>query len=135
MIKSLVLAAVTVAGALGATSANAGVSWSVNINTPIVGTVVSNVPGYYGRGYRQDYEREYGPVYAPTPVYAPAPIYYLRPPVVYYPPAVVYRQAPIVYPSYYPGWRHGHDRWEGRGRGRHDDRHDDHDDDRYDRRR
>jgi hypothetical protein len=109
MIKSLVFAAVTAAGALGATSANAGVSWSVNINTPVVGTVVSGGPGYYGHGY--------GRVYAPAPVYdAPAPVYRLRPPVAYYPPAVVYRPLPLVYPRYYPGWRHGHDRWDGHGR-------------------
>jgi hypothetical protein len=112
MIKSLVLAAVTAVGAMGATSANAGVSWSVNVNTPVVGTVVSSGPGYYGHGYRHGYGR----VYAPAPVYAPVPIYRARPPVAYYPPAVVYRPVPVVYPRYYPGWRHGHDRWDGHGR-------------------
>lgn len=113
MIKSLVLAAVTAAGALGANSANAGVSWSVNVNTPVVGTVVSGGPGYYGQGYPHGYGR----VYAPAPVYyAPVPVYRGRPPVAYYPPAVVYRPVPVVYPRYYPGWRHGHDRWDGHGR-------------------
>lgn len=114
MIKSLVLAAVTTAGALVATSANAGVSWSVNVNTPIVGTVISGGPGYYGRGYGDGYGR----------VYAPAPVYRVRPPVAYYPPAVVYSPVPVVYPRYYypgyrAGWRHGdrHDRrWDGHGR-------------------
>jgi len=106
MIKSLVLAAVTTLGALGAGSANAGVSWSVNVNTPVVGTVVSGGPGYYGHGYRHGYGR----VYAPAPVYVPA--YY----PAYYAPAVVYRPVPVVYPRYYPGWRHGHGRWDGHGR-------------------
>ncbi|MES2100520.1 MAG: hypothetical protein V4569_11920 [Pseudomonadota bacterium] len=117
MIKSLVLAAVTTAGALVATSANAGVSWSVNVNTPIVGTVISGGPGYYGYGDGYDYGR----------VYAPAPVYRVRPPVAYYPQAVVYSPVPVVYPRYYPsyraGWRHGdrydhrHDRrWDGHGR-------------------
>ena len=108
MIKSLVLAAVTTAGALGATSANAGVSWSVNVNTPIVGTVISGGPGYYGYGDGYGYGR----------VYAPAPVYRVRPPVAYYPPAVVYSPVPVVYPRYYPGWHHehrDHDRWDGRG--------------------
>ena len=110
MIKSLVLAAVTTVGALGATSANAGVSWSVNVNTPVVGTVISGGPGYYDDGYAR--------------VYAPAPVYRVRAPIAYYPPAVVYRPLPVVYPRYYPGyypgyragWRHGHDRWDGHGR-------------------
>ena len=118
MIKSLVLAAVTAAGALGATSAHAGVSWSVNINTPFVGHVVSGGPGYYydgpgyRDGYRGGYDSAYAPAYAPsyTPIYAPAPIYRVPARVAYYPPAVVYRPAPVVYPRYYPGWRHGHDR-------------------------
>ncbi len=119
MIKSLVLAAVTVAGALGATSANAGVSWSVNIVTPVVGAVVSDGTGYYEHGYRQGHGREYGRVYAPAPVYVPAPIYHARPPVAYYPPAVMYRPVPVVHPRYYPGWRPGHDRWEGHRHGGH----------------
>ncbi len=119
MIKSLVLAAVTTVGALVAPSANAGVSWSVNLNTPIVGTVISGGPGYYGSGYGRGYDRVYGP----EPVYAPAPVYYHRapPPVAYYPPRVIYAPVPVVYPRYSPGyragWRHGHDRrWGGHGR-------------------
>lgn len=125
MIKSLVLAAVAAAGVLGATNAKAGVSWSININTPVVGTIVSDGPGYYDHGYRQGHEADYGRVYAPVPVYAPRyapvyaphPVYRVRPPVAYYPPAVVYRPVPIVHPRYHPSWRHGHDRWEGRRHG------------------
>lgn len=99
MIKSLVLAAVTAAGALGATSANAGVSWSVDINTPVVGAVVSGGHGYYR------------PVYGYGRVYAPVPVYRVAPPVAYYPAPVYYRPVPVVYPRYYPAWRHGH--WDG----------------------
>ena len=130
MIKSLVLAAVTAAGALGATSANAGISWSVNVNTPFVGTVISGAPGYYDPGYYDagSYDPGYGRMYAPAAVYGPAPVYRVRPtvayyppapyypPVAYYPPAVVYRPVPVAYPRYYPGWRHGHDhRWDSDG--------------------
>ena len=106
MIKSLVLAAVTAAGALGTGSANAGVSWSIGINTPVVGTVVSGGPGHYGRGYDR-------PGYAS--VYAPAPVYRVAPPVAYYPAPVYYRPAPVFYPRYYRGW-HGHYRhWDSYG--------------------
>ena len=104
MIKSLVLAAVTAASALGAGSAQAGVSWSIGINTPMVGTVVAGGPGYadYGPGYG------YGRVYAPVPVYR-----VVAPPVAYYPAPVYYQPVPVVYPRYYPAWRHGHGRWDG----------------------
>ncbi|MEP7100069.1 MAG: hypothetical protein ABI781_06140 [Burkholderiales bacterium] len=103
MIKSLVLAAVTAAGALGANSANAGVSWSVGIDTPVVGTVVSGGPGYYRSGYGPGY---YRPAY--RRVYAPVPVYRVAPPVAYYPAPIYYRPAPVVYPRYYPAWRHGY---------------------------
>lgn len=111
MIKSLVFAAVTTVGALGATSANAGVSWSVDVNAPGVGAVVSGGPRYDGPAY--GYERGYERVYAPVPVYRVAP------PVAYYPAPVYYQPAPVVYPRYYPvypGWRHGHRHgWDGYG--------------------
>lgn len=134
MIKSLVLAAVTAAGALGAPSANAGVSWSIQLNTPVVGTVISGAPGYYERGYYEPgyyepgyyesgYSQGYGRVYAPAPVYVPAPVYRV-PPVAYYPPRVVYQPVPVGYSRYYPNrhpnYRTGrvndHGRWDGHGR-------------------
>lgn len=121
MIKSLILAVVTTAGTLAATSAHAGVSWSININTPVVGTIVSGGPGYYdpgyySQGYGDDYRPRYERVYAPAPVYVAAPVYRVAPPVAYYPPEVFYRPVPVAYPRYYPGWRHGHghDRDHGR---------------------
>ena len=125
MYKSIVLALVTAASTLGAGAANAhGISWSIGINTPIVGTVISNGPGY-----APVYERSYEPVYAPAPVYAPVPVYeqapiYVAPPVVYdYYRGPQYRPVPIGYPRFYPGRRDFHGDW------RHD-RHDDHRDDR-----
>ena len=120
MIKSLVLAAVASVGALGVTSANAGVSWSVNVNTPVVGTVASGGSAHYGHAYYQPAYYEpayyepayYEPGYAR--VYAPAPVYRVAPPVAYFPAPVYYQLVPVVYPRYYPGWRHGH--WDGYGR-------------------
>lgn len=100
MIKSAVLALVTAAGALGATSAHAGVHWSVGINlpVPVVGAVVAPAP-VYGAGY-------YG---YPAPVYAPAPVAVYAPPVAvygagYYPRPVYYGAGPVVYPYYRRGW-------------------------------
>ena len=117
MIKSVVLALVTTAAALSATSAHAGgVSLSIGINAPAVGAVVSGGPGYYEPGYRQGYYGrvdEPAPVYEPVPVYVPAPVYRVPPRVDYYPPAVVYRSAPVVYSRYYPDYYRGHrDGWD-----------------------
>jgi len=93
--------------ALASAAAHAGnVFWSVGINAPMAGTVISNVPVYA----------------APVPVYvAPPPVVYAPSPVVYEPRPVIYRPAPVVYgpPAYYrpvpvvgygyrDGWEHGH---------------------------
>ena len=145
MIKSAFLALITTAATLGAGSAHAGgVSWSIGINTPVVGTVISNAPGY-ARGYRTVYAQEpvyesvpvyaQEPVYESVPVYAPAPIYRAVPRVTYYPAPIYYRQAPtydnyrpapVAYPRYYPGWRHGGWRGHDRDHDREHDRGDDH---------
>lgn len=124
MIKSIVLALVTGATALGAANAHAGgVSWSVGIHTPVVGTVISNRPAYYEPAYYAPDYGAYAPVYAPAPVYRVVP-----PPVAYYPAPVVYhRPVPVLYPRYYhgyarhPGWRHGHGHrhWHGGHGGHH----------------
>jgi len=89
MSKTLIAALATAATMLSAGAAHANnVQWSIGINLPPVGTVISN-----------------GPVYAPAPIYAPAPVYYPAPvyepaPVVYGPPQVIYRPVPrVVYPS------------------------------------
>jgi hypothetical protein len=123
MIKSAFLALAS-AATLAAGSAHAGgVSWSIDINTPVLGTVISNAPVYRAPAYGPAYGAVYGPppVYVAPPVrYAPVPVYPVAPPVAYYPAPV----ASVVYvaPGYaghrmhrgHPGWRHGH---------RHGDRH------------
>lgn len=121
MLKSVVLALATAAAALGATSAHAGgVSWSIGINTPVIGTLISNAPVYYEPAYAPAYAP--AAVYAPVPVYAPAPVYRAVPRGAYYPPTVVYAPVPVVYPRFYPrvgaGWRHhrDHDRRDDHGR-------------------
>jgi hypothetical protein len=115
--KFIATAALGLASTLGATAAHAGnVQWSVGINLPPVGTVISNGPVYH---------------VPPQVVYAPPPVVVHRPPHVVYapPPAVVYQPAPrVVYGAPY-GYghrhhehhrharhhRHDHDRWDGRG--------------------
>jgi len=97
MTKSIILALAAAGAVLCSADANARghVSWSVGINAPVVGAVISNGPAY-GYGYPA-----YGyPVYESYPAYAPAP-YYVQPAPVYYGPA------PVIYgaPAYY---YHGH---------------------------
>ena len=117
--KALMSAALALAATLGTSAAHAGdVRWSVGINLPPMGTVISNQPVY--SSYPQ-YE-----VY-----YAPPPVIVHRPPVVVYQPAPVYYvPSRIVYD--HPGrrdWRHGHrehqrwDRYEDRRDDRRDGRH------------
>ncbi len=131
MFKPLVLALATAAGTLVGGAAHAGghVSWSVGINVPVVGAVISNAPVYYGRAYQPVYEPAYEPVYAPQPVYVPAPpVYRVPPPVAYYPAPVVsryYRPVPVVY-GYSRGWHHDHRYWQEREE-RHESRWGDHD--------
>ena len=129
MFKSVAIALVASAATLAAGAAQAGgVSWSIGINTPIVGTVISNAPSY-GPGVYAPVPRVYVPVPAPVfyaappDYYAPSPAYYAPPPAYYpYPRAATYyRPLPVVYPRYAPVWRHEHghdqgrrdDRWEG----------------------
>jgi hypothetical protein len=82
---AIALAAATCALAAGAADARTDVSWSIGINLPPVGAVVSN-----------------GPVYAPAPVYyEPAPVYYepaavYPAPVYLLPPRVRVRPVPVV---------------------------------------
>jgi hypothetical protein len=112
MYKSLATALLATTAALCVGAAQAGqVAWSVAVNGPVVGAVVSNAPVHHR-----------APVYAPAPVvYVPAPAYRVAPPVAYYPRhGVYYRPVPVAYPRYYPGWRHhGHPHRNDRG-GRHD---------------
>ena len=65
-----VIACVLVATAtLAAGTARAGgVSWSIDINTPVIGTVISNGPAYRVPAYAV-------PVYVQAPAYATVPVY------------------------------------------------------------
>ncbi|HUG21371.1 hypothetical protein [Piscinibacter sp.] len=113
---AVVLATAACALATGAARA-ADVHWSIGINLPPIGTVVSNAPVYH----------------RPPPVYAaPPPVVYLPPPRVVYrpvpvvyappPPAYYYAQPPVV--VYGKGHKHHHHKahWRDRNRdGRYDD--------------
>jgi len=86
------------AGALfAASSASAGVSWSVGINAPGVAVGVAN-PGYY---------------YPPAPVYVapPPPVYYRPAPVYYAPPPVYVAPRPVYRPYYGPRGYYRHHHW------------------------
>lgn len=93
--RSLLLALASAGTLLCSASAHAGghVSWSIGINAPVVGAVVSSVPAY----------PVYAPAYEPYPVYAPAPVYVA-------PPPVYVRPAPVLYgpPAYYYPRHHGY---------------------------
>ena len=117
MKRSLVLAAAAAATLFTATAAHAGsnVHWSVGINLPPVGTVISNGPAYYPAPV---YSAPVYGAYYPEPVYYSAPAYSYYPAPVYYAPRV-YAPRPRVYVApvgrpYYGGhWRHpgrGHDK-------------------------
>ncbi len=139
MKRSLILGLAAGAALLGANAAHAGnVQWSIGINLPPVGTVISSGPSYYQE-----------PVYYQAPTYydqapryyAPPPVVYRAPPVVYRPPVVVYRDTRPYYGApVYVGrgaretrWVPPGHRWDGRDndrwqRGGHD--HDRRDNDR-----
>ena len=130
MIKSIVIALAATAATLGAGAANAGVSWSIGINAPVVGAVISNRHGYYPAPVYSAPVYA-APVYAPAPYYEPAPVY-VSPPVTYYPRREIYRPLPIVYPYYRGGWNNGYrgdgrwDRGHEHGERGHDDHRGDH---------
>ncbi len=91
--KASIAAGLLALGSVFAGTAHAAdVHWSIGINLPVVGTVISNAPVYH----------------APRPVYGPPPV------MVYEPaPRVVYRPVPVYAPQpVRGGW--------GREHGRHD---------------
>ncbi len=101
MNKPIILALAVAGTLLSAGAARAGgVQWSVDINLPVPGLVITGAPYY----------REPARVYTPAPVYVPAPVYYepepaYAPAPAYYQPAPRYVQpAPVYYPSQ-PQWR------------------------------
>ncbi len=113
--KKFIILALAAAGTLLGTGAAhaADVRWSVGINLPVPGLVITGAPVY--REYHE--YREPARVYAPAPVYAPVPVYYepqpvyVQPEPVYYYPRHShwrhhYRPAPAVeVPRYQPGWQ------------------------------
>lgn len=98
---ALVLAAGVCAFGSGAARA-ADVYWSIGINTPHVGTVVSNLPPAQA-------------VYVPAPVIVQAAPVYLPAPVYYQPAPIRVRPAPVyVSPRGHGHWKQAH-----RHRGQH----------------
>jgi hypothetical protein len=98
MFRPLSLIFATGMALFGATAANAGTHWSIGVNLPVPGIVVTNGGGYY--------VREPAPVYyAPAPVvrYAPVPAYetpvYVQPQVGYADEEPLY-EAPYRVDSY-----------------------------------
>ncbi len=100
--KQILIAVAGAACMLTAGAARASdVYWSIGINAPPIGTVISNGPAYYGA--------------SPGVVYA-------APPTVYLAPRPLYRPAPVVIRPWgfrQPGYEWDHDR--GRGWDRHHD--------------
>jgi len=87
MIRKLVAASLATAALAGATAAHAGTHWSIGINLPVAGVVVSD-----GR-YIEPAPVYYAPpppppqvVYVPAPRYVEREVYYAPPP----PPRVIY---------------------------------------------
>ena len=131
MNKRLIIATAAVIAWCGAGVAQArDIGWSVSIDAPPVGAVVSNGRAYHG-GYG-----DYGG-YGRERIYVPAPVIVVPPPqVVYQRPYVIapvpWGYAPYGYvvsqDGYYDGGHHHHRHdddggWRSRGgRDRHDDR-------------
>lgn len=108
VLPGLLLGLAAMAAAAGA-QAHGGVQWSIGIQLPPVGTVITS-----------------GPPVPVHPVYGPPPVVYVPPPrVVHVPPPVIYAPPPVVYapppgwgwgarPHHRPGWKdHG---WRDRDR-------------------
>ena len=99
---------------LGATAAHAGTHWSVGINVPVAGIVVSNGGGYYVQEPAPFY---YVPApevrYAPVPRYVAPEPYYEDPRA--YAPSVLRPVPEVAYDVPDPGWRRDRQsRWEER---------------------
>jgi hypothetical protein len=102
----LALAMLAVAG-VGASTAHAGVSFSIGIPAP----VVTYRPPVYYAAPRVVYVPSAPVYYAAAPVYcAPAPAY-CAPPRVYCPPPVCYAPAPVVRFGFGFGHNYRHGRW------------------------
>ena len=98
-------ASATVARLAAGAAQASNVHWSIGINLPPIGTVISHAPVHAP-----------APVYMPAPVYAPTPVIVAPPPVVYRPvPRMVYQQPVVVgrpVPIVHSGYGHGHGQWD-----------------------
>jgi hypothetical protein len=111
--RTVAIAALAIAGALGATAARAGdVHWSIGVNLPVYPNVaigVSSGPPVYYRPAPVYYG---APVYVAPPVYAGPPVYVAPPRVVYVPrPVPVYSRPGYGHGKWQHRWRDG--RWDG----------------------
>ena len=98
----LVSSAALCAGLCAGSAQAATVSWSVGINAPGIGTVISNLPAYPVQVYVP------APVYAPVPVYVPVPVYqpvYRSAYDPVYRPEYTALPAQVAYPRYGAGYR------------------------------
>jgi hypothetical protein len=121
MARKLIVVLASTAALMCAGAAHAGgVNWSVGINLPGVGTVISNAPIYVPAPVVV-YQEPAPVVYQrPAPVYAPAPVIYPQPQVAYQPPQLMGYPVPrvfapvpqqVVYERPVPQWvQYGHDR-------------------------
>ena len=120
---ALAVAALGCALATGGAQAHSNVSWSIGINLPPIGAVISDAPLYTAPA--PVYVAPAPVVYAPPPpVYvAPAPVVvvprpiYVRPAPVYVTHPVVVRPVPMVYAPRHGEWHDG--RWNDERRYRH----------------
>ena len=97
MNKVIVAAVLATAGLCTGVAHAGNVSWSIGINTPVIGTVLSNGPVYAAPVYAAPVYVE-APRLVPMPVYVPAygPGYAVGPgPATY--PRGSYRPFPVVY--------------------------------------
>jgi len=105
MNKVIVAAVLATAGLCTGVAHAGNVSWSIGINTPVIGTVLSNGPVYAAPVYATPVYVE-APRLVPMPVYVPAygPGYAVGPgPATY--PRGSYRPFPVVY----AGGGHGYE--------------------------
>jgi hypothetical protein len=115
--NKVIITAVLAGAGLCTGVAHAGnLSWSIGINTPVIGTVFSNGPIYAAPDYA-------APRIVPVPIYVPAygSGYVVGPVPVFYP-----RPVPYAVGGNSHGWNrhwHGDERRPGQ-RGGHDEHHD-----------
>lgn len=122
------LAAAALALTAGPAQAGGHVNWSIGINLPLVGALISNGLPYrvdaapvYSSGYGPQYAPAYGAAWVPAPVYAPPLVVYRAAPPVFYPRPLAYGgyvPPPIAYGVPAGRWHDGRGWRDGRADGR-----------------